>query len=42
MRRLGVRLPTDDWGTAWRTLQIRTVAALNALRDQIELIDRFE
>jgi hypothetical protein len=42
MRRFGIRLPTGDWGAAWRTLQIRTVAALNTLRDQIELVDRFQ
>ena len=39
MRSLGVQLPTDDWGEAWRTLQARMVMALNALREQIEILD---
>jgi hypothetical protein len=39
MRNLGVQLPTDDWGQAWRTIQARMVLALNALREQIEVLD---
>jgi hypothetical protein len=39
MQRLGVRLPTDDYGLAWRTLQTRMVKALNDLREEVELID---
>jgi hypothetical protein len=38
MQRLGVRLPTDDWGLAWRTLQARMVKALSDLREEIEVI----
>jgi hypothetical protein len=36
MRRLGVVLPTADWAGAWATVQARCVAALNALREEIE------
>ena len=36
VRRLGIELPTDDWGAAWRVLQARTVSALAGLREEIE------
>ncbi len=39
MRRLGVELPTDDWEGAWRTLAVRMVTALNALREEVELLN---
>jgi hypothetical protein len=36
MRRLGLQLPASDWATAWATVQGRSVAALNALREEVE------
>lgn len=39
MERLGVRLPTGDRGPAWRIVQVRMVGALNALREEVELLD---
>ncbi len=39
MERLGVRLPTGDWGLAWEIVQMRMVGALNALREEVELLD---
>lgn len=39
MRRLGVELPTANWAGAWATVQARCVAALNALREEIEDAD---
>jgi len=38
MSRLGLSLPVYDWGSAWRHIQARTVAALSALREEIELL----
>lgn len=39
MERLGVRLPTGDWGLAWQIVQVRMVGAINALREEVELLD---
>jgi hypothetical protein len=39
-RRLGVELPAYDWGLAWATVQARCVAALNALREEVERLER--
>jgi hypothetical protein len=39
MERLGLRLPTGAWGTAWQVVQGRVVEALNALREEVELLD---
>lgn len=38
--RLGLTLPPADWGEAWRYLQARAVAALSALREEIEGLDQ--
>ncbi len=35
-RRLGLTLPSEDWGTTWRQLQSRSVDALSAIREEIE------
>jgi hypothetical protein len=35
-RRLGVSLPAPDWGVAWAIIQARCVAALHALREELE------
>jgi hypothetical protein len=39
MQRLGVQLPTFNYEAAWRHLQARAVAALNALREEVEAIE---
>lgn len=36
IERLGVALPTTDWGTAWEMLRSRVVGALAALREEID------
>jgi hypothetical protein len=36
--RLGLVLPADDWGEAWRHVQARSVSGLSALREEIELL----
>ena len=36
MQRLRVELPTVAWNDAWERLRISTVAALNALREEVE------
>jgi hypothetical protein len=38
MERLGISLPVYDWGSAWAHVQGRTVAALSALREELEAI----
>jgi hypothetical protein len=38
IERLGISLPVYDWGTAWAHVQGRTVAALSALREELEAI----
>lgn len=38
MRRLGIALPVHDWDGAWRHVQARAVAALSALREEIETL----
>lgn len=38
MRRLGISLPVHDWNGAWRGVQARAVAALSALREEIETL----
>lgn len=38
MRRLGISLPVHDWDGAWRHIQARAVAALSALREEIETL----
>ncbi|MGP0050407.1 MAG: hypothetical protein ACLPZR_16365 [Solirubrobacteraceae bacterium] len=38
MQRLGIDLPTADWPGTWRYLQARVVAALAALREEIEAL----
>jgi hypothetical protein len=38
-RRLGIELPSVDWSTAWETIRIKSVAALNAIREEIERSD---
>ena len=38
MRRLGISLPVHDWSGAWRDVQARAVAALSALREEIETL----
>jgi hypothetical protein len=38
MRRLGISLPVHDWSAAWRDVQARTVAALSALREEVETL----
>ena len=38
MNRLGISLPVYEWGSAWHHIQVRTVAALSALRDEIETL----
>lgn len=38
MQRLEVELPTSDWEGAWRHLQARAVAALSALREEVETL----
>jgi hypothetical protein len=39
MARLGISLPVLDWGAEWAHVQARTVAALSALREEIETLD---
>jgi hypothetical protein len=38
MSRLGISLPVYEWGGAWHHIQARTVAALSALREEIETL----
>jgi hypothetical protein len=38
MQRLEVELPTPDWEGVWRHLQARAVAALSALREEVETL----
>jgi hypothetical protein len=38
MRRLGISLPVHDWSGAWRDVQAGAVAALSALREEIETL----
>jgi hypothetical protein len=38
LERLGISLPVYDWGAAWVHVQSRTVAALSALREELETI----
>jgi hypothetical protein len=38
MSRLGIVLPVVDWAEAWQKVQARTVAALAALREEIETL----
>jgi hypothetical protein len=35
-QRLGIALPSEDWGDAWRHLRMRSVIALSAIREEIE------
>jgi hypothetical protein len=35
-RRLGIALPSDDWGATWNQVRARSVAALSAIREEIE------
>lgn len=39
MRRLGLQLPTADWDTAWGHLKARAVAALAAVREEVQALD---
>jgi len=39
MRRLRLELPTADWGVVWDRVQAVTVAALNAIREEVERVD---
>lgn len=39
MARVGVQLPTHDWGSAWERIQAFAVGALNALREEVELVN---
>ncbi|MGC2487037.1 MAG: hypothetical protein WA359_12430 [Acidimicrobiales bacterium] len=36
MRRLNVKLPTNNWTGSWVTIQWRSIHALNAIREEIE------
>ncbi len=36
MRRLDLVLPPADWGVAWQHVQARAVAALSALREELD------
>ena len=38
MERLEVELPTSDWQGAWRHLHARAVAALSALREEVDAL----
>lgn len=38
MRRLGINLPTADWRAAWRQIQGHTVAALAAVREEVDAL----
>lgn len=38
MQRLGVQLPTPDWQGAWLHLAARAVAALSALREEVDAL----
>ena len=38
MQRLGLNLPTADWGEAWDTLRARTVAAINVIREAADAL----
>jgi hypothetical protein len=38
MSRLGILLLVVDWAETWQKVQARTVAALGALRDEIETL----
>jgi hypothetical protein len=39
MRRLGVELPSAEWGATWNTIQARCVAALGAIREEVEQLE---
>jgi hypothetical protein len=39
IQRLGLTLPITDWGGAWQQLQGTAVAALSALREEVEGLD---
>ena len=39
MRRLRLELPAADWGVVWDRVQAVTVAALNAIREEVERVD---
>jgi hypothetical protein len=36
-RRLGLTLPSDDWGDTWQRLRSRSVEALSVIREEIEV-----
>ena len=38
MSRLGISLPVYEWGAAWQHIQARAVAALSALREEVETL----
>lgn len=38
MQRLGLTLPSADWGEAWARVQSKAVIALSVLRDEIEML----
>lgn len=38
MSRLGISLPVYEWNDAWHHIQARTVAALSAIREEIETL----
>lgn len=42
MNRIGIQLPTNDWDLAWRQVQAFAVAALNALREEVEVIEEIQ
>lgn len=35
-QRLGITLPSDDWGGTWQQLRMRSVSALSVIREEIE------
>jgi hypothetical protein len=36
-QRLGLTLPSDDWGDTWHRLRSRSVEALSVIRDEVEV-----
>ncbi|HTX07488.1 MAG TPA: hypothetical protein VME22_02690 [Solirubrobacteraceae bacterium] len=38
MSRLGISLPVYEWGAAWQHIQARAIAALSALREEVETL----
>jgi hypothetical protein len=40
MRRLGGDLLSGDWEGQWRTIQVRVVAALNTLRNEVDQLEK--